>query len=136
VYGLAYHPDRATVHRTHLDNEVNPGLALHYRLADDERGITFVEAGAYDDSGRHWAKFAGLGYQFKYGEHWRIGGALALVDSKTYNHGVAFVGMIPLITYDMGRIKLNAAYFPKLGNFNQVNAFGFYIGIPLGKPAR
>ena len=136
MYGLAYHPDRATVHRKHLDNEFNPGLALHYRLANDERGITFVEVGMYDDSGRHWAKFAGLGYQFKFGEHWRIGAALALVDSKTYNHGVAFVGMIPLITYDMGRIKLNAAYFPKFGNFNEVEAFGIYIGIPLGKPAR
>jgi hypothetical protein len=136
VYGLAYHPDRATVHRKHLDNEFNPGLALHHELANDARGITFAEAGAYEDSGRHWAKFAALGYQFKFGERWRIGGALATVNSQTYNRGITFVGMIPLITYDMGRVKLNAVYFPKFGNYNQVDAFGFYIGIPLGKPAR
>ncbi|MGB5081369.1 MAG: hypothetical protein WBO23_11580 [Burkholderiales bacterium] len=136
MYGLAYHPDRETAHRKRLDNEVNPGLALHYRLSDKPRGIAFAEAGVYDDSGRNAAKFAALGYQFKFGEHWRIGGALAAVNSRTYNRGITFVGMIPLITYDLGRVKLNAVYFPKFGNYNEVNAFGFYIGIPFGQWAR
>ena len=74
-----------------------------------------------------------LGYQFKFGEHWRIGGALAGINSQTYNNGVTFIGMIPVITYDLGRIKLNAVYFPKFGHFNEVDAFGFYISIPLGR---
>ncbi|MEO8007733.1 MAG: hypothetical protein ABI728_04330 [Betaproteobacteria bacterium] len=133
VYGLSYHPDREAVHRANLDNQVNPGLGLHYRLADDERGITFAELAAYRDSGRHWAKFLSLGYQFKWGERLRIGGALAAVNSQTYNQGVAFVAMIPLITYDMGRIKLNAVYFPKFGNYNRIEAFGFYLSIPFGQ---
>jgi hypothetical protein len=92
--------------------------------------------GVYRDSGRNWAKFAALGYQFKFGECWRIGGVLAVVNSRTYNHGVAFVGIIPLITYDIGRIKLNAAYFPKFGQYVEVDAFAFYISIPLGHWAR
>ena len=58
------------------------------------------------------------------------------MDSKTYNHGVAFVGMIPLITYDMGRVKLNAVYFPKIANYNEIAAFGFYVSIPFGQFAR
>ena len=136
MYGFAYHPDRETIHRKHLDNEFNPGLALHYRLVDDPQGITFVEAGAYEDSGRHWAKFAAVGYQFKFGERWKIGGALATVNSPTYNRGITFIGMIPLITYDLSRVKLNAVYFPRFGHYNEVDAFGFYIGIPLGKAAR
>jgi hypothetical protein len=136
VYGFAYHPDRETVHRRHLDNEVNPGLALHYELVNDPRGITFAEAGAFQDSGRNLAKFASLGYQFKFGERWRIGGALAAVNSRTYNHGVSAVSMVPLITYDMGPIKLNAAYLPKIGHYNEVAAFGFYLSIPLGRWAR
>ena len=136
VYGLAYHPDREKVHREHLDNEFNPGLGLHYELVNDERGITFTEVGAYRDSGRNWAKFAALGYQFKFGEHWRIGGALAAMHSTTYNNGVAFVGMIPLITYDIGPIKLNAVYFPKFASYNEVAAYGFYISIPIGRWAR
>jgi hypothetical protein len=136
VYGLAYHPDRATVHREHLDNQVNPGLALHYELTNSDRGVSFTEAGAYYDSGRNWAKFLALGYQFKLGDRWRVGGALAAMDSRTYNHGVAFVGMVPLVTYDMGPVKLNAVYFPKVANYNEVAAFGFYFSIPLGKWAQ
>jgi hypothetical protein len=134
VYGLSYHPDREAVHRLDLDNEFNPGLAIHYELLNNSRGITFAEAGAYEDSGRSLAMFAGLGYQFKLGEHWRVGGALALMNSETYNDGTTFVGMIPLITYDFGRIKLNAAYFPKFGHYNRIAAFGLYLGIPFGRP--
>jgi hypothetical protein len=136
VYGFSYHPDRETAHRLNLDNEFNPGLGLHYELINDARGITFAEVGAYYDSGRNWAKFATLGYQFKLGEHWRIGGALALANSSTYNDGTAFIAMIPLITYDLGRVKLNATYFPKIPGHNEVAAYGFYIGIPLGRVAR
>lgn len=136
VYGLSYHPDREAVRRLNLDNEVNPGLGLHYELFNDARGVTFAEAGAYYDSGSNWAKFAGLGYQFKIGEHWRIGGALAAVYSRTYNDGVAFIAMIPLVTCDLGRVKLNATYLPKIPGHNEVAAFGFYIGIPLGRQAR
>ena len=133
IYGLAYHPDREAVHRKNLDNQVNPGLSLHYELTNSERGISFAEAGAYYDSGRHWAKFVSLGYQFKFGEHWRAGGAVAAVHSATYNNGIAFVGMFPLVTYDLGPVKLNAVYFPKVANYNQIAAFGFYISVPLGK---
>lgn len=133
VYGLAYHPDREAVHRKNLDNQVNPGLSLHYELTNSERGLSFAEAGAYYDSGRHWAKFLSLGYQFKFGEHWRVGGAVAAVHSATYNNGVAFVGMFPLVTYDLGPVKLNAVYFPKVANYNKIAAFGFYLSIPLGR---
>lgn len=136
MYGFAYHPDREAAHRLNLDNEFNPGLGLHYELANDARGVTFAEVGAYYDSGRNWAKFAGLGYQFKLGERWRIGGALALVNSSTYNDGTAFIAMIPLITYDLGRVKLNATYLPKISGHNELAAYGFYIGIPLGRQAR
>jgi len=136
VYGLSYHPDRETVHRLNLDNEVNPGLGLHYEFSDTERGTTFAEIGAYQDSGSNLAKFVALGYQFKFAKRWRIGGAFAVVHSRTYNDGVTFLAMIPLITYDMGRVKLNATYLPKLGHLNEVAAFGFYISIPFGQFAR
>lgn len=136
VYGLSYHPDRKTAHRLNLDNEVNPGLGLHYALVNDARGVTFAEVGAYQDSGRYWAKFAALGYQFHFGERWKIGGALALMNSRTYNDGVAFIAMIPLITYDLGPVKLNAVYLPKFGHYNEIAAFGFYLSIPLGQRAR
>jgi hypothetical protein len=133
VYGLSWHPDRETIHRLNLDNEVNPGLALHYEFSDTERGIIFGEIGAYQDSGSNLAKLVSLGYQFKFSKHWRIGGALAVVHSLTYNDGVTFLAMIPLITYDLGFVKLNATYLPELGSLNEVDAFGFYISIPFGQ---
>lgn len=136
VYGLSYHPDRATVHRLRMDNQVNPGLGLHYELVNSERGITFAEAGTYYDSGRSWAKFASLGYQFKLGERWRIGGAVGVLESQTYNRGAALFTMIPLVTYDTGPVKLNLAFFPRVPQYRNVTAFGFYIGIPLGRSAR
>jgi hypothetical protein len=136
VYGLSYHPDREIVHRDNLDNQVNPGLALHYELVNNARGVTFTELGAYRDSGRHLAKFATLGYQWKFGEDLRIGGAVAAMNSKTYNRGVTFLGMIPLVTYDLGPVQLNAVYFPKFGHYNEVDAFGFYVTLPVGKWAQ
>jgi len=130
VYGLSYHPDRNAVHKKNLDNQVNPGLALHYTLTDSDRGTSFAEGGAYLDSGRNWAKFASLGYQYKIGERWKIGGAVAVANSRTYNRGATFVGMIPLVTYDLGLIKVNAVYFPRIANYNDVDAFGFYVSLP------
>ena len=136
VYGFSYHPDREAIHRLHLDNEVNPGLGLHYEFSDTERGTTFAEIGAYKDSGSNLAKLVALGYQYKFAKRWRIGGALAVVHSATYNQGVTFLAMIPLITYDMGRVKLNATYLPKLGHYNEVDAFAFYISIPISESGR
>ena len=133
IYGLAYHPDREKVKKENLDNQVNPGLGLHYELTNSARGIIFTELGAYYDSGRNWAKFLSLGYQFKLGENWKFGGAVAAMHSNTYNKGVAFVGMFPLITYDFGPVKANLVYFPKVANYNEVAAFGFYISIPMGQ---
>ena len=79
------------------------------------------------------AKLAGVGYQFKLGEHWRLGGALVGVDSPTYNRGRFFVAPLPIVTFDLGAVKLNAMYVPRYGTYNRFAAFGFYFGIPLGK---
>jgi hypothetical protein len=90
-----------------------------------------VEAGFYRDSGSHVAKLAGLGYQIKLGERWRLGGALTAVHSQTYNDGRLFVAPIPILTYDMGPVKLNAIYVPRYGDYNQFAVFGFYFSVPL-----
>lgn len=133
LYGLSYHPDRQGVRENGLDNEVNLGLGLKVEFHEDARGVGFVEAGMYRDSGRNRAKFAGVGYQFKFGEHWRVGGALAGVSSVTYNHDRPFVAPLPIITYDVGRVKLNVIYVPRYGDYNQFAVFGFYLSIPFPK---
>jgi hypothetical protein len=131
VYGLSYHTDREGVHRKGLDNELNLGLGLNYTVHEDERGIQFVEAGIYRDSGSRAAKIAGMGYQYKLGRSWRLGGVLWGVQSATYNHGDAFIAPLPLLTYDLGRVKLNAIYVPRYGDTNEFAVFGFYLSVPL-----
>ena len=130
VYGLSYHPDRNGVHAAHVDNQFNPGLGLRYERAHDARGIAFVEAGTYLDSGRHWAAFAGPGYQYKLGD-WRPGVALVLFNSPTYNHGRPFIAPIPLLGYDFGAVRLNVVYAPRVAHYNDFEVFGFYLSIPL-----
>lgn len=131
VYGLSYHTNRNGVHAAHLDNEFNPGLGLRYEISENSRGVQFLEAGFYKDSGRHWTALAGPGYQFKLGERWRAGGALLFFDSRTYNHGRAFVAPIPLVSYDFGSFRLNAVYAPRVRDINEFAVFGFYASIPL-----
>jgi hypothetical protein len=100
-------------------------------VSDTERGVYFVEAGFYRDSGSRLAKIAGMGYQYKLGKRWRLGGALLGVQSDTYNDGTAFIAPLPIATYDLGRVKLNAVFIPHYGAYNPFATFGFYFSIPL-----
>jgi hypothetical protein len=92
--------------------------------------LGFVEAGFYRDSATNVAKIAGAGYQFKFGERWRLGGALVGVDSPSYNHGRFFIAPLPMATYDLGAVKLNAIYAPRFEG-NRFAVFGLYFSIPL-----
>ena len=92
-----------------------------------------MEAGFYRDSGSHLAKIAGLGYQYKLGRRWRLGGALTAVHSQTYNDGNLFVAPIPILTYDLGAVKLNAIFVPRSREYNEFAVFGFYVGVPIGR---
>lgn len=121
------------MHREGLDNELNIGLGLNYTMHEDERGIQFAEAGFYLDSGSRLAKLAGLGYQYKLGRRWRLGGSVLAIQSETYNDGRLFVAPIPVLTYDLGAVKLNALYVPRYGKYNQFAVFGFYFTLPLGR---
>ncbi len=119
--------------RSGVDNQLNLGLGLNYTLHDDERGIGFVEAGFYRDSGSNVAKLAGVGYQYKLGKDWRLGGALVGLHSPTYNHGRFFIAPLPILTYDFGRAKLNLVYVPQYGEYNPFAVFGCYFSVPLSK---
>jgi hypothetical protein len=121
------------VHASGLDNETNPGLGLHYTFHENERGVGFAEAGFYQDSGSNLAKLAGLGYQYKLGARWRLGGAVAVLQSPTYNRGDMFLAPFPVLTYDLGAVTLNAIYIPRYGDYNHFAVFGFYLGVPLTK---
>lgn len=133
IFGISYHPDREGARRSKLDNELNVGLGINYRFHDDDRGRAFVEAGFYKDSGNAWAKFAGVGYQFKLGEHWSLGADLLVFDSPTYNNGRTFIAPIPRLVYSFGAVKLNAVYAPRYAGYNELEVFALFLTIPFGQ---
>jgi hypothetical protein len=133
VFGLSYHPDRAGTRVNHLDNELNVGLGLGYKLYEDKLGVVVSEAGFYKDSGRHWAKFAGVGYQFKITDRWKLGADLLAIQSPTYNFGDAFVAPIPRVSYDFTRVKINLVYVPRYKDVNYYAVYALYFTIPVWK---
>jgi len=133
LYAFSYHTDRDGVRQHGLDNELNAGLGLNYAFHEDERGIAFAEAGFYRDSGSRVAKLAGVGYHYKLGEHWKLGGALLGVLSDTYNNGRFFIAPVPMLAYDFGVVELNITYVPRFRDYNKFAVFGFFFSFPLGK---
>jgi hypothetical protein len=130
LYGFSYHTDRKGVQREHVNNEVNLGLGLAYELHNDALGVLTFEGGFYQDSGRNWAKLIGPAYRFKLGDRLRLGAALPVIQSRTYNEGHVFIAPIPTASYDLGFVTLNVAYAPRFEQ-NPFAVFGFYFSIPL-----
>ena len=126
LYGLSYHFDQDKAREMGIDNQVNPGLGLRWR-APRSRWDWIADAGLYRDSGRNTAKLAGGGALWHAAEGLRLGGALVLLHSKTYNAGRAFVAPAPLAAYDFGRVTFNLVYFAKWREVNRTNQIGFWL---------
>jgi hypothetical protein len=127
LYGLSYHFERGRARDIGVDNEVNPGLGLRYRIPHSERVEWFLDGGAYRDSGRNTAVYAGGGAFWKPTRQFGAGIALAAFESDTYNRGRAFVAPIPIVSYDFGVASLNMAYLPKIADLNDINTLAFWI---------
>jgi len=135
VFGVSYHPDREGTRSSNLDNELNIGLGINYEFQNDDQGMATIETGFFKDSGRYWAKFAGVGYQFKFGDRWRVGADLLAINSQTYNSGRSFIAPIPRLSYDIGKpgaVRINAVYVPKIQEINQFAVYAIYFSLQLG----
>ena len=106
LYGFSYHFERGRAKELGFDNEVNPGLGLRYRMPR-ERFDAFLDAGGYRDSGRNSALFAGGGLFWKPTMGLRLGGALVLFHSDTYNRGDPFIAPVPLAAYEWRAVSVN-----------------------------
>jgi hypothetical protein len=126
LYGLSYHLDRERAREIGVDNEINPGLGVRYRVPHSERLQWIFDAGAYRDSGRNTALLAGAGALWRVSPGWRLGGALVVLDSDTYNEGKTFVAPLPLAAYEFRSAALNFVYLPKVSDLNEVAALGFW----------
>lgn len=126
LYGLSHHFDRSRARELRVDNEINPGLGVRYRVPHSERLAWIFDAGAYRDSGRNTALLAGAGGLFKVSEGWRLGGALVVLDSDTYNRGKTTLAPVPLAAYETRRVSFNFVYLPKVSDINEVATLGFW----------
>ena len=127
IYGLSYHFNRDLAKQLDVDNSFNPGLGVRYQFAEVERWSFFADAGAYHDSGSNTAVYGGVGALWQVVGGLQIGGALALMNSDTYNQGKTFIAPLPLVAYDLGPVTLNLIYFPKISNYNEVASLGFWV---------
>ena len=127
VYGLSYHLDRARAHELRLDNELNRGIGVRYRVRHSERLDWIFDAGSYYDSGRNTAAVAGAGFLWTASERLRFGTALVAFDTQSLNRGRTFVAALPLAAYELRSATLNFVYLPKFRQLNPVPAFGFWI---------
>lgn len=127
IYGLSYHFDRERAHRSGLDNEVNPGLGLRYRVLRSERLQWILEAGVYHDSGRNTAVVVGAGALWKVSAGWRLGGGLAALQSDTYNRGEAFIAPFPLAAYEFQRATLNFTFIPRASQVNDIPVLAAWL---------
>jgi hypothetical protein len=129
VYGISYHFNRDKAREIGVDNWLNPGLGLRYRLPHGDRLDWFFDAGAYHDGGRNTAVLAGAGGLWHASERLRLGAALAFFHSKTYNGGRPFIAPVPLAAYEFRSATLNAFYAPKVRDVNSVNTVGFWLTV-------
>lgn len=126
LYGLSYHFDRSRARELRVDNEVNPGLGLRYRVAHSERLQWIFDVAAYRDSGRNTALVAGAGALWHVSERVRLGAALAVLDSDTYNRGKTTLAPLPVAAYELRQATLNFVYLPKVSDINEVATLGFW----------
>ena len=95
-----------------------------FRRANDLAWI--LDVGGYCDSGRNTALLAGAGGLFKVSDGWRLGAALAVLDSATYNRGKTTLAPVPLAAYETRRVTFNFVYLPRVSDINEVATLGFW----------
>lgn len=127
VYGFSYHFERARAREVGFDNQVNPGLGLRYQRPWRERLDFFVDAGAFRDSGRNTAVVAGAGGLWQASARLRLGAALAVLDSDTYNRGNTALTPIALAAWELGPATLNVTFFPRISEVNEISTLGFWL---------
>ncbi len=133
LYGLSYHWDRELAEQNDLDNEFNPGLGVRYRMGAWLRADAIIDAGAYRDSGRNTALYAGAGllWPLDRNRRFNLGAVLTAFHSETYNNGDPFIAPVPLFSLRLDGVSVNLTHFPKIRNFNEIHATAVFLTFPL-----
>jgi hypothetical protein len=127
LYGASYHLERDRAEELGLDNEFNPGIGVRYRQPYGEHIDWLYDAGVYRDSTRNTALVVGAGGFWKATESLRLGAAIALFKSETYNEGNLALAPLPIAAWETRSLSFNAAFAPRLPGVNEVSTLSFWL---------
>ncbi|HUQ24721.1 MAG TPA: hypothetical protein VM140_03560 [Burkholderiales bacterium] len=126
IYGFSWHIDGDKARAEKADNWINPGLGVRYRVPGETFDY-FFDAGAYRDSGRNTAVLAGGAVHWRATQSARLGLALVMLNSKTYNGGDTFVAPLPVAAWEFRSVTFNMVWMPKVRDINGINTLGFWL---------
>ena len=127
LYGASYHFERSRAEELGLDNEFNPGIGVRYRQPFGAHIDWLYDAGVYHDSARNTALVVGAGGLWKATESLRIGAALALFKSDTYNDGNLALVPLPIAAWETRSLTVNTAFAPRIPGINEVSTLSFWL---------
>ena len=136
LYGLSYHMNNRRgagwlEPGTHF-NEFNKGIGLRATFGTDSAATTlFVEGGTFRDSFRNQAKYLSLGFQVRLIYQLRMGINAAVYTTRSIHAGNPIFAPIPIMSYSVSIVTLNAVYLPKYKSYNPWNTLGAYLTIRL-----
>ena len=126
IYGLSWHIDGDRARAEGVDNWFNPGVGVRYRVPGESFDY-FFDAGIYRDSGRNTAVLAGGAVYWRATQSARLGLALVMLNSKTYNNGNTFIAPLPVAAWEFRSVTLNMVWMPKFREVNEINTLGFWL---------
>lgn len=126
IYGLSWHLDADKARAENVDNWFNPGIGLRYRVPGETFDY-FFDAGLYRDSGRNTAVLAGGAVHWRASQSARLGLALVMLNSRTYNDGSTFIAPLPVAAWEFRSVTANVVWMPKFREVNEINTLGFWL---------
>jgi len=132
VYGLSYHPDLKDSEGNKLEGW-NPGLGFSWNLRESSHLVWNLEGGLYRDSRKALAEYFSVSCKAKVIPAIRIGVALSLIHSDSYNQGHPILAPLPVITYWTKFVSVNFLYAPRYKDINKNSVFAIYATVPLYK---
>jgi len=131
VFGASYHYQSRTYEdasETKQYEQWNYGAGLEYVIHDGRRNLFTVDGGVFRDSKDNANMFGGLLWRFKFTERLSAGVGVTLLTSPIYPP----IAPLPVVTYRVNRVSINAVWLPSLGNDS--GAVGFFATLHLWRP--
>ena len=130
VYGFSYHPDLKDSQGNKLEGW-NPGMGVSWNLKESERFVWNLEGGLYRDSSKDLAEYFSFSCKAKVIPSIRLGAALSLIHSVSYNQGRPILAPLPVATYWTKFVSVNFLYAPRYKEINKNSVFAIYATVPL-----